>query len=512
MNYKSHTLVLLLLTIGHCITAQNFILKEEFDNNLNEWPFIENGDTHTAAIADGELTWTNNSDSYQSTYVFVNEDWEKNFKISTRLKWVKGRENNFLGFYFSANSKRSTGHRFGISNNGFWTMETLEDNKITYTSKWTPTSLVKAGEYNDLEVRKLGNEFFFSLNGEVVHYMRGLQEKGDYSALNICDSATASFDSFIIEETTEEKNELAVELNKYLSGITKEEVLLNEDFNDNSNEWPYIDATSTSPSSISNGQLVWHNQAGGYSQKTKKVPINWSLDFDIETKLKRLSGKRNNIYGMMFDFEDWDNHYYFGYAPTGYFIVYKEINNEEVFSTGWKKSEFIKGDGDHILKVEKIGNQLFFFINNKMVHSIKGQQHVGDYQGLLICDSAMASYDYFRIAQYYHTEKEQENLLKKILPKTSDKSGEAESMSDKKHRKHTARLIEKWRGKPVAVLRKEWGTPYYSSAGAGSSSGRYFYKYKILNGKQTYYQINYFSNGGKYGPVVNDIYLSSNTF
>ncbi|MEL7145087.1 MAG: hypothetical protein AAFO69_01860 [Bacteroidota bacterium] len=509
------SVILSLLLCSHMLQGQTYIIKEDFENNMNEWPFIQSYETSDATIENGQLTWVNkNENQYQSTYLFSNEDWNKNFRITARMKITDGNRQYCSGILFSSSKNRGSYYRFGFSDTGYWQFVEMTDSKVARDETgWQKSDVVKIGDFNDIEIRKLGEYFFFSLNGVLLHYEKGLKKKDSYLAINFPNGATSVVDYIYSEETTETDKEEKQLQEQYFMTIAKERVLIDEQFNDNSREWPYLEGSDLGEGSFANGVLTYRNKSQNYIQSSRNIPLNWALDFTITAKIKRQSGRIDNIYGVMYSFKDWNNYYYFGFAPNGYWKMRKVKNEKEAYTSGWKKTEIVKEDQFNDVKIMKIGNKMLYFLNEELVYNRQENERLGNNIGMVICDSAVAVYDQLKVTQQYRTAEEQEKLLKKYLPKSESASkaaGKVEKIGDKKHQKHKYRLNESWRGTPIAALKTKWGNPYKISG--GSTAGRYYYRYKIVNGKQYYYQINYVSNGGKYGPVVSEIYFTSSPY
>ncbi|MGB3465877.1 MAG: hypothetical protein WBA74_11425, partial [Cyclobacteriaceae bacterium] len=308
------------------------------------------------------------------------------------------------------------------------------------------------------------------------------------------------------EETTEEKKELEVAQQAYFSKIADEKILLNEQFDKNEADWPHLTNSELGKGNFSNGVLTYENVSKNYIQSSRNIPLNWAMDFTISAKIRRKAGRTDNLYGVMFSYRDWDNYYYFGFAPNGYWKMRKVKDKKEAYTSGWKKTDLVKTDEYNDLKIMKVNDQLLYFVNDNLVYNRKETERLGNNIGMVICDSAVAMYDHLKVTQQYRTEQEQAKMLKKYIDSdktSSNGNSKTESIRDKKHLKHRTRINDSWRGKPVLALQKAWGNPYKSE------SWRLLYRYKIIGGKQYYYQIVTIDNGNQYGKVVSEIYFTT---
>ncbi len=401
-----------------CCLGQNYLLKEDFDNNNNEWPFIATAETYDNQIKNGHLEWRNKSTGYQSSYFFTNEDWNKNFKITMRLKLASGRKNNLIGLYFSSNQKRTHYYRFGISDNGSWRVDAVNDEGTLINSGWIKSSAIKSGEYNELEIRKLGNNTFFSINGVTVDFQKDLKEIGKYIAVSTCDSSHVLFDYVYVEETNEEKKALQDALEKYFDQLKFSKTILNETFDDNTLGWSEGDDKEYF-ADIKDGTLMYANKSNTQSRSTivNASELNWSLDFTIQTSIKRNSGTNNNIYGMLIGYNDWDNYHGFGFSPNGYWKALGEDKKTVTYSSGWKKTELVNANDYNLLTIEKVGDQLAFFINDKPVAVGYAAKRTGGNVGFWLTSGAICKADFYKVTSFYRSEKEQENRIKEITSK-----------------------------------------------------------------------------------------------
>ena len=104
----------------------------------------------------------------------------------------------------------------------------------------------------------------------------------------------------------------------------------------------------------------------GY-RTTVDLNLNRFNAYVIKGRVKHLSGVKNNGYGLVWGLKDWDNYNYFMITQNGYFKVghvWDGINS----SNDYTYSKYIYS-GSNDLTIKKIGDELYYAINGKVVYS-----------------------------------------------------------------------------------------------------------------------------------------------
>jgi len=140
-------------------------------------------------------------------------------------------------------------------------------------------------------------------------------------------------------------------------------LLLSDDFSNPNSGWPVGD----------DGQVKWSYQNGEYELLIRvprwwagaKAPISGLVDYAAEAEMRRLSGSTSD-YGLIFDFQDWDNFYYFIVDPGDqWYGVAKIVNGIPQVIVPQTTSPLINPNtGVNHLKVEREGDQIDLYIND----------------------------------------------------------------------------------------------------------------------------------------------------
>jgi hypothetical protein len=100
----------------------------------------------------------------------------------------------------------------------------------------------------------------------------------------------------------------------------------------------------------------------------------WSMagetfqDFVIEVETTQLDGPDNNDYGIILRYQDDANFYSFEISGDGYYTFNKLVDDELFDIIPWQENRAIKqGNSHNTLRVEAVGPNFTFYINNELV-------------------------------------------------------------------------------------------------------------------------------------------------
>ncbi|NCF65084.1 MAG: hypothetical protein GWP61_03865 [Chloroflexi bacterium] len=171
--------------------------------------------------------------------------------------------------------------------------------------------------------------------------------------------------------------ESVVEHTTYLPSISKP-LLISDDFSNPNSGWLVAD----------DGQVKWSYQNGEYEILIRvpkwwagaRAPINGLVHYAVEAEMRRLSGSTSD-YGLIFDFQDWTNFYYF-IVDSGdqWYGVAKIANDTPQVIVPLTNSPLINPNTSvNHLKVVRVGNQIDLYING---HHLKTANDAGFGGGL----------------------------------------------------------------------------------------------------------------------------------
>ncbi|MCX7982810.1 MAG: CsgG/HfaB family protein [Syntrophales bacterium] len=183
---------------------------------------------------------------------------------------------------------------------------------------------------------------------------------------------------------------LSRELVDYLFGIAKTKtppikasprddggygrILFYDDFSSNKNNWaiyrnaPYYDAY------FQDGRYIMETKNNKKSVEVIPLPAGLPVNFDVELLSMWLQGVNNSAYGLVLG-ESRETNYLFGVSGNGQSVIWvTEGNVPRDDAMPWRAGTARVGDGKTVenhQRVEVRGNQLYYYINNVFITSIK---------------------------------------------------------------------------------------------------------------------------------------------
>ena len=145
------------------------IFRDDFNDNVHGWPFLQDGETWAGRIEYGYMLWASKNDVRynQERTITINES--RDFEIETGIQYISGEDNNTNSLFWGRDEGGSCFY-FGISGNGSYIIRKY-DGGWADIIPWTATGLVKRKSFNTLTVRKVGHTAYFFLNESLVHVM-----------------------------------------------------------------------------------------------------------------------------------------------------------------------------------------------------------------------------------------------------------------------------------------------------------------------------------------------------
>ncbi len=159
------------------------------------------------------------------------------------------------------------------------------------------------------------------------------------------------------------------------TAMAQRKVLLNEDFNNNSNEWRVGETPDGhAEMEISDGVYkITEEDDSGFRFFGIKAPINMKKNFSITMRIRQTDGSDDNGFGLVFFAKDNDNHQQFLISTNEWarFGRYKE--GEYLDVAKWTKISSVKDmDEWNTLEVVKINDALTCWVNGKYFSGTSG--------------------------------------------------------------------------------------------------------------------------------------------
>lgn len=184
------------------------VLCETFDDNRNAWE-VESQDNeyakYTSAIADGKFVVDYSAKAFagfqRTALTWFKIGNEKNFALSVKGLMDTAFQDVSWGIAFRGNE--DSFFLFSIANNGSYAFEIFENDG------WIPLispkgfNGIRLGEENTLRIEAGGQDFYFSINDEMVNQFKGGLLQGTEILLVVSAkegvNATFSFDDVVLQ-------------------------------------------------------------------------------------------------------------------------------------------------------------------------------------------------------------------------------------------------------------------------------------------------------------------------
>ena len=168
-----------------------------------------------------------------------------------------------------------------------------------------------------------------------------------------------------------------------------------DNFDNNKHYW--IKESSPSSHRIDEGYLFFANDYEFIYSDGKPINYNASKNFEIETKIKFVSGDVEAFNGLFWGQLIFGDSYFFGFSSMGYYKIDKEIGLQQASILEPVKSAIINKTAENTLVVRKYGDTYYFFINKNLVHTMPYEQLPGQYLGFSVAKKSLIQINFIRL-------------------------------------------------------------------------------------------------------------------
>ena len=188
------------------------IFRDDFKDNSNFWPSDKN-----TAVKNGFLIASCGSDYiFRMSFKEINFNEKKDFEIITRIKQIKGSENEGYGLVWGTSSWKNS-LIFDVSSQGWFRIYGYRNSKLFYIKKatWRKDIIKPKNNFNILKIKKNGNNLMFYINGTKVFTSGTYPFFGYYTGIIVGQDVKAAADYFIIKAEKRKINLLSNQISKY---------------------------------------------------------------------------------------------------------------------------------------------------------------------------------------------------------------------------------------------------------------------------------------------------------
>ncbi len=127
--------------------------------------------------------------------------------------------------------------------------------------------------------------------------------------------------------------------------------------------------------------------------------IDYRKNFTIELAIKHITGPYNRGFGLVWGSRGMGYSFLFMITANQYFTIGAQAGNKYYSIKHWTKEKSIKTRDFNILKIEKNGIVLKFYINDKPVYSTQFIPFFGQFHGIVVQRNTEIAVDYFMVTE-----------------------------------------------------------------------------------------------------------------
>lgn len=440
---------------------KTYVFKEDFDASSTYWETDEPG-TRSATLVGGKLVFKSLNNRTQVKYRTISMDWEDDWELEIGVRWVSGKETSAVDFIWSKDVGNSRKFHFGFTAERKYVLAEYTGEEYDHIVDFTPSTSVNKTSQNRMVVRKVGQWYYFFVNARLVKTMAYRPVVGDMIGFTVPPGTTIEVDYLYASQLNEEEEETTLvtadesgpaEYSSY-SGTDKTQVF-REDFSKPDSEWETY-ASGSRMGKIHNGFFDWISMNDQAQAKYTTISgMNWSRDWQLEIRMKRLEGKETSSNDLIWDRStDKTDRYHFGFTGSGKYNLSTYDGSYDAI-VGFTPSSIVGKDTFNKITVRKVRSTYYFFFNERFIKSTSYSPVDGNQVGFMVPPESTLQVDYIDLSYLsgsssisYTTTTSTTNKFVGVMTKNDGYS------------------LQKWRTRdnfPKDEIKAEWDNDYYIS-------------------------------------------------
>ena len=382
--------------------SKETIIFDGYTDNRNSWSTLKDEKVELD-IKDGNYYFDHKraSGGFSSSIVkYI--DTSRDFKILADIKKVSGIQGNGYGIVFGRLDKDNQ-NLFYVNGNGSYSINKMKNGQNNFLKKWAKSSAVRKGNggYNILKVVKIGSKLEYYINNTKVHTDYSPEFFGDRLGYILYDQQKISIAYLSVgyldkKKTNTNTNTVTDNISNYT--YSNSGYHFSDQFTDNSEKW-FENNDDKIDFKVKNGKYYLKHKRNEKGWTTYgSTPIDTSKDFEIETKIDKISGLSNYGYGLMFGKKE-NNDFRFYISSNGYYKVARTVDGKEEIIKKWTTTNYVNTGNlkSNVLKIKKENGYSKFYINGDYVFQTEYEAFFGDDMGFVVYNNQEIAIDYLRI-------------------------------------------------------------------------------------------------------------------
>lgn len=171
------------------------IYTMEFDEDTDKWAAGTEEGKYDQRVEDGHYRYEVMASSAYSKwhnrfYIDENQDYE----LEIAVKFVETNSTHLLGIMWGKESDGWNRYQFGISPKGSFRIDHRNNGKPSPMRDWKRHDAIKPDEYNELKIKKIGEQYKFYINNQLVAIEKGFLSHGPVVGITVPHETVAHID------------------------------------------------------------------------------------------------------------------------------------------------------------------------------------------------------------------------------------------------------------------------------------------------------------------------------
>ncbi|MDW7692552.1 caspase family protein [Flammeovirgaceae bacterium SG7u.111] len=382
------------------------IFFDGFSDNRNDWAEGNNlgNGARKGAVQNGYYYFESKTEKAGVTHKSIKLDESRDFEIEARIKFASGVETSGIGLLWGLNSDPYGDYSFFFSANGKYEITKYKGKYHKYKD-WTESSIVRKYDYNKLTVRKKGSTMYFFMNEELVHTMGYVSFFGSKIGFQVGEKSVIHVDylrvSYLKSGSSYVSNtnyNSSKGRNYYDFNSSNKRALYTQSFSSSTEDFAEgtFGESNQRVAKIINGYYQWESKNESAASTWHTIKIDQSKDFEIESRIRFVRGKEASMVSMFWGRGESGYRYDLGFNGNGKITIDKYVG-EWVDFLKWQLFDGVNKTSYNKLTVRKVGNQMYFFYNEVLAHSMPFEPFYGDRIGFVCPPSSIINVDYLNV-------------------------------------------------------------------------------------------------------------------
>ncbi|MBO3699208.1 hypothetical protein [Roseivirga sp. E12] len=378
--------------------------NEDFDAPSSSWEGYETG-RRSGKIENGRFLFSSLNDKTQVKYRVISLDWTGDWEIEIAINWISGKETSAIDLIWDKESGNSNKYHFGFTAGRKYVLAEYKDDKYNHILKFIPSDLVNRSSRNILTVRKVRQTYYFFVNKTLIKTLAYKKVKGDLVGFTVPPNTSISVDYFYAYQLNKEQisNTItssavsAKTYNSYNAGdMTK---VYREDFSQPNTKWE-VYRSGSRMGKIHDGVLDWISMNNSAQMIWHTLDdMNWSRDWQIEARVKFVTGKENSSNDLIWNIaEDGKNKYHFGFTGQGKYVFSKKVGSEYQSIVPFTASDLVNTSQFNKITIRKQGTNYYYFFNERLLTTKSYHTVTSDKVGFMVAPNTTIQIDYLDVS------------------------------------------------------------------------------------------------------------------